>query len=415
MMGLWDLPKQGELASTLSLEPGMILVEYNGPQIVLADSASGKYLGVAADEDETAIRWIYAPVTSVELRALAGGAVTTRDVIVKPKVYVVDTDHSDNVTGVWECDAATLDDGNLPDRGALLPKAARDVLLASVPAITGPAICLEQTAAPSKGVFFRALSDVLSSFQRLWNAIAQAVSAAGPKERGRWTAELSGRATLSLAAAEAGSLVMRVEPTDRYLFDLASKPFQDLVLAGSDPQALATALTRLGARVQARYEELLGDVEKHGLQLLTYRDGGVAFLSPQTAGRIRSALPQGILGEPKSRPAVGYFTAFDIEGAKFEFFDDAAEVVYRGSVHEDVLAENNAVAVGPGVAHAVFIEVTTHMTASRHVSETYVLRAIAPPAPPASRRARAAAGDRADQAEAPVAPAKEEAEKVPVR
>lgn len=200
MMGLWDLPKQGELASTLPLKPGMVLVEYNGPQIVIADSSSGKYLGVAADEDETAVRWIYAPITSVELRALAGGAATTKDVIVKPKVYVVDTDHSENVINVWTCDATTLDDGNLPDRGALLPKAAREALLATVPAIAGPAICLEQVATPSKGVFFRALSDVLSSFQRLWNAIAQAVSTGGPKERGRWTAELSGRATLSLAA-----------------------------------------------------------------------------------------------------------------------------------------------------------------------------------------------------------------------
>lgn len=396
MIGAWHLPHQTVLPSTLAFAPYMVLVEYNGPQVVLADSPSGKLLGVAADEDEEVVRWIYAPVTGVELRALAAGATTARDVLIKSHVYVIDTDHEERPVRAWRCDAAALDDGNLPDAGAPLPKASREALRASLPAIAGPAICLEQAGAPSKGVFFRALSDVLSSYQRLWNAIAQATSPAGPKERGRWTAELSTRAMLSLAAAEPGSLVLRLAPADSHLFDSTSTPFQELVAAGDDGQALAALLNRLGARVQARYEELLADVEKHGLLLLACRGESVAFLAPRAAGRIRSALPQGTYGEPRTRPAVGYFIALDISDARFEFFDEADEVVYRGDVHEDVLAENSAVAVGPGVSHAVFIEVTTHMSAIRQVSETYVLRAIAPPAPPASHRPQTAPNGRSD-------------------
>lgn len=386
MMGEWNLPEQAEFAGTISFHVDEILVEYNGPQIVTARGPRGRYIGVAADEDERAVRWIFAPITDTEFRALALGAVSTHDVIIKPNVYIVDVDHNDNQLQAWECDASQLSDENLPDAGVLLPKAARDALIAAMPQPEAPELRLERLSASRPGIMFRSLAEVLSAFQRLWNALAQAVSTGGPKERGRWATELSERAALSLAAAAPGSLSLRIEPFDVSVFEQAAQPFEDLVRAGDNPQALAEILARLGARVQARYEELLTDVERHQLQLLARRRGGVAFISPHTAYRVRLALPQGVYGEPKTKPAIGYFLAFDTTGATFEFFDETSDTSYRGLVHPDVLAENNSVAVGPGATHAVFIEVTARIAASKHVTETYVLRAIAPPPPPASRR-----------------------------
>lgn len=388
MMGEWNLPAQAELAGTISIELDKILVEYNGPQIVAARSPRGRCIGVAADEDERAVRWIFAPITDTEYRALAFGAVATRDVIIKTNVYVVDVDNDDNQVQAWQCDATQLGDENLPDPGVLLPRATRDALMADMPQSETPELRLERLDPSRSGIMFRSLAEILGTFQRLWNALAQAVSADGPKKRGRWAAGLSERAALSLAAASPGSLTLRIDPFDMSVFDQASKSFEDLVRAGDNPQALAEILARLGVRVQARYDELLTDIEKHELQLLTGWRGGVAFMSPHIAYRVRLALPQGVYGEPRTKPAVGYFVAFDIAGATFEFFDETSDATYKGQVHQDVLADNNAIVVGSGATHAVFIEVTARIAASKHVTETYVLRAIAPPPPPASRRSQ---------------------------
>lgn len=383
MMGEWNLPKQADLAGTSGLQIERILVDYNGPQIVTASGPRGLYLGVAADEDDRAVRWIYAPITNTELRALAAGVLTTLDAVLKSRVYVVDVGHDDVEIQAWECDGALLGDENLPDFGALLPKATRNALMATMSQSSVPQLCLERPDAKRKSVVFQALSDVLNTFQRLWNALAQAASPDGPRERGRWSAELIDSAALSLAAAGTGSLILDVEPSDAAVFKRTSLSFEELVGAGSNPQALAEVLARLGARVQGRYEELLINVEKHDLQILA-KLHGAAFLGPNTAARVRLSLPQSIYGDPKTRPAVGYFIAFDTGSATFEFLNEEDDVLYKGQVHPEVLAKNSSVAVGAGVTHAVFIEVTTRIAASKHVTETYALRAIAPPLPAAS-------------------------------
>jgi hypothetical protein len=379
MMGEWNLPTQAHLARLTDFNVDTVLVEYNGPQIVTATGPHGRYLGVAADEDKDAVRWTYAPITHTELRALAAGATATRDVFYKSPIYVIDIDHSNNPIRVWECDIDHIGDENLPDPGTLLPKATRDALMAILHQPDGPELAFERLGSATQSVPFRALSEVLNAFQRLWNALAQSVSTGGPKDRGRWSAALSERAALSLASATQGSLILRVEPSDTSVFEHASASFEELVRVGDDPQALAQIIARLGDRVRARYEELLTDIEKHDLQMFAQRRLGAAFLSPGTASRVRVALPQSTYEEPKTRPAVGYFVAFDTAGATFEFVDETAEAVYKGQVHPDVIAEISAVAVGPGATHAVFIEVTTRLSASNAVSETYVLRAIAPP------------------------------------
>ncbi|HSN98041.1 MAG TPA: hypothetical protein VLS89_07070 [Candidatus Nanopelagicales bacterium] len=131
MMGEWNLPKQAELAEILDLRLEQVLVEYDGPQIVTARGPRGLYFGLAADEDDLAVRWIYAPITGTELRALAAGAICTRDAISKPQVHVIDVDHHGKPLRAWACDAAQIGDENLPDPGALLPRATRDALMAA--------------------------------------------------------------------------------------------------------------------------------------------------------------------------------------------------------------------------------------------------------------------------------------------
>jgi len=127
----------------------------------------------------------------------------------------------------------------------------------------------------------------------------------------------------------------------------------------------------VGAKVKIRK---VADFQRHR--------GRVAFLAPYKASRIRTALPRGHYDAPKTKPAIGYFIAFDIVAATFEFFDETSETAYKGLVHAKVLAENPVVPVGPGETRAVFIGIATRITPAKHVIETYLLLAIASPREP---------------------------------
>ncbi|UQA55249.1 hypothetical protein [Polyangium aurulentum] len=109
-------------------ELDQVLVEYDGPQIVTLRGVDGLHLGIASDEDDAYVRWIYAPLTETELRALLDGTGALRDVMHKPWVYVVDVDHDGVPVHAWQYPGEQLRDDDLPARGALLPKAVRNEL-----------------------------------------------------------------------------------------------------------------------------------------------------------------------------------------------------------------------------------------------------------------------------------------------
>lgn len=375
MMGDWNLPDQGLLVLP-EFVTERILVEYDGPQIVTALHSGNFYLGVASDEAKGIVRWIYAPVTKTEVRALLRGVVSLREALLKPLVFVIDVDQQGKPARAWECEASGIGSENLPDPGALLPRATLEAFASQAP--ENPEFCLDRQGSFMAGVSFRPLSELLNVFQRLWNAIAQPLMGDPTKDRGAWKGELADRAALSLAGASTGSLVLHVNPADRWLFDHVARHFEELVRANDNQDALAAILARLGSRVQARYDELLVGLEKHGLQLLTHRRDGAAFLSAHSAARIRMALPRTVTGQPKELYAVGHFIALDTRGAVFEFHDDMEEESYRGQVHSDVLVQHKAVVVGDGTRYRVMLDVTTSTAQSTESRQTYLLREIGP-------------------------------------
>lgn len=377
MMGRWNLPTESAEGAS-PFEVDQVLVHYDGPQIVtLRDEEDNRYLGVASDEGEGLVRWIYAPLTNTEFKALMDGVATTRDALLKSCVYLVDIDVDGNAVRRWECDAADISDENLPDVGALLPEETRRTF--SVQPANAPELILENVGVERKGILFRSLSEILNAFQRFWNAMAQAVSPEGPKERGRWSADSSESAGLALSGAGQGSLILHINPTDARMFEKAAGAFEELARASDEPQVLAGVIERLGTRVQARYEELLTNLERHKLQLLARRPGGAAFLAPHVIPRVLSALPKAVAGEPKTVPATGYFLSFDVGNGNFELYDEGKDFLFKGKVHPEVLKRHDAITVGAGVTYAVFIEVTTLASASRRVmEEAFTLRVIGP-------------------------------------
>lgn len=86
------------------------------------------YLGLAADDEEGFVRWVLAPITNTELKALIDGAETLRDALLKPQVYIVDMDHEWKTLRAWSYDGNQLGDEHLPERGALLPTLTRQEL-----------------------------------------------------------------------------------------------------------------------------------------------------------------------------------------------------------------------------------------------------------------------------------------------
>ncbi len=376
MRGIWKLPEQAIVPPAAKIVH--VLVEYNGPQVVVARDNEGLKLGVAADDEEDSglVRWLYAPLTDTEFKALVSGASTIRDALLKPRVYVIDFGRDDRPLRAWEHASELLDETVLPRRGALLPKATRAEFAATIP--EKPELCLERLGAKSKGVTFRSLSELLGVFQRLWNSLAQAVSQESPKERGRLQADLSERAALALTGATAGSLILEITPSDHAIFNEVSQQFEELAKAGDDPQALSALLEHLGPRVQARYVELLKDIEKHGLQLFTRRQAGSAFLASHTAPRVISALTQSKVSEARTIPAIGYFLAFDGVRGSFEFNETLSGEVYKGHVAPEVFASHDSVVVGPGVTYRAAIEITTQVSVANQIVQTHWLRELDP-------------------------------------
>lgn len=350
-----------------------VLVEYDGPQVATFRGPEGLCLGVAADEDEHLIRWICSQITNTEYRALLDGAVSIRDALLKPQVYVLDVHSDGRVVSEWQFEGPALDESVIPDRDAKLPKAVRQAL-ASSPLQT-PEIRIDSVRTQKIG--FASLADLLSSVQRLWLAIAHVREQRPLGNKGRWSPALTEKSMLSLSGAAAGSLILQVEPADPSTFETVAETFECLTQASDSAEGLARELNPLGPRVQGRYAELLSHLAKHGLQMLSRRPGGgSAFLASHFATRILSSLPKESTKEPHTISTEGYFIAFNTRNQTYEFYDMIGDETYHGSVHPEVFLDNLSVGVGSGTFHRVEIEVVNCMTTTPKNSRICTLRSI---------------------------------------
>lgn len=368
---------QGSLAASIQFQVVTVLAEYEGPQILLAKLNDQVRLGVAADAEGELVRWLFSPVTSVELLALAGGHCSTYASIVKDGMLVVDLNDDLQVVDAWDVPLDSLSEEVLPDPKSVLPLAARNVLAAAHSPVLSPRLTLGRTGG-REPLSFRALSSVLSSFQRLWTTLAQAMEGDALTSRGRWTSTLEERATLGFERAVAGSLQIDMRAGDSALHEQVSDLFSALVMYSEwpDDQALRDVLLPLGPRAIARLNELLRVVEKSGIELLNENGSKGAYLSPSIATR---ALQAGRFEEKRVSvmdAASGFFFAFSETDAKFEFYDEIRDARISGDVDQQVISSNDAIVVGQGGSYGiVFEKVTRQVTALKH-EVTFVLRGV---------------------------------------
>src|SRR5205814_7183621 len=90
----WVLPAQREVPwSSSDRQVKNVLLEFDGPQLVVLSTPEGDQLALAVDEDDVVVRWLQAPISKLELSALLSGAQPIREVFKKPGLTVADYPH----------------------------------------------------------------------------------------------------------------------------------------------------------------------------------------------------------------------------------------------------------------------------------------------------------------------------------
>jgi hypothetical protein len=126
----WKLPPiMGVSSENLRLSKRAVetvLLEYEGPKLVVLRDGERRFLGYAVDEIGGATRWLQVPISNLELKALHRGKATLLDVLAKQEITICDIDLAGAVSRVWISPPATLPPDCLPDPEVTLPEFARD-------------------------------------------------------------------------------------------------------------------------------------------------------------------------------------------------------------------------------------------------------------------------------------------------
>lgn len=332
-----------------------VLLEFNGPQLVLVDGGDGVYLSVASDESERTTRWLRSRLSPLEQKALLSGATTVREAIIKSEIWVVDTDRAGEVIMEAAVAPDALSEDDLPTADSVLPDETLQAHRSDMPA---PAVFLDGPAVSDHAIGFRALADILQQIQRLWNAIGQTLlgrsTAKGPVPQ-----DIVHRTELMLGNLVPGSVGLRLRPVDEQLFTDIAQQYARLILASGDQVQLGAVLRELKARVRATYADYLNTLQKHRVEVLTRWERQGIFISSTMAARIEPALESVDAGQEERFEARGYFIGFNQRGADFEFMDPDSDEHYKGRVSPEVLRSPVLIVIGPSKRYVVGISIIT--------------------------------------------------------
>lgn len=332
-----------------------VLLEFNGPQLVLVQSGDGLYLSVASDESARTTRWLRTRISPLELKALFSGATTIRESILKPQIWVVDTNRADEVIMETMVTPDMLSDDDLPTVDSVLPDETRDAHQVDLPT---PAIFLDGPGVQYHAIGFRTLADILHQIQRLWNAIGQTLlgrsTAKGPVPQ-----DIVYRTELMLGDLVPGSVGLRLRPVDEALFTDIANQYSRLVSASGDHEQLGAILRELKSRVRATYADYLDALQRHKVEILARWDRHGIFISPTMAARIEPALDFVDTGQEERFEVQGHFIGFNQRDADFEFADLDSGERYKGRVAPKVLRSSVLIVIGPSRRYVAEISIIT--------------------------------------------------------
>jgi hypothetical protein len=329
------------------------LIDFQGPQLISVLRGGKLHVAVASDEDLGAEfeRWISARITSTELTALKERVVSIGEIFRSKELNIVDIDPARFMPiREWRVSPGSLHQDDLPGKQAFLSES-----LISEAMEAKPEIIFDRENGVSLAMRFEALADILKDFQRLWNALSQAVCGS-TTARGVLKQELSQRASLSAGALAPGSVRIEVHPGDMTLFDEVSRTYAELVAARDDEDILAPMLQELQVRVRSTYRDLLGSLEKHDTQMYLRSNTSKAFLSPYAATLIRPKLEQVEELQVETQTVYGCFLGLNIRLGSFEFRDVIDNEIYQGTVDADLRGEG--IVIGDRCLYEAVLSVT---------------------------------------------------------
>lgn len=306
-----------------------VLVEYDGPQWMILSDGEQRFLAYAADEDKRSVRWIEAPVSGVELRAVCTGRLPLRSAILKPSLVVVDYTYDRRLLGVMTVDPENIPADCLPDPGVLLPRFARDEVAAKAP--THAAFACDGPLVRANSIPFAAISALTSALQAMWTSLSASVGLSGDDADG-W-----GPATLPFTASRSGSFVIEVEPPNAHTFAAIASEYKSLVTGcygGLDD--LEVQLDNYDPRVVHAYHRYLRALQTYRLDVMAEWADDAAFVGYEGACRVEGIVSRAIAPEETPREisfhATGFFDGWMSHGKRFEFFDVGTGQQYIGKV-----------------------------------------------------------------------------------
>lgn len=340
------LRQQTTESDAASGETTEVLVEYDGPQLVLTRGKSGAcYLSVASDADESAVRWLHAPVTSVQLAALKRGATTLFDVFRDAKLDVVDVAPNGDIVRAWVVGPDELDVAHLP-----LPAAPFPISEAA------PKNEIELMLGPEghAAIPLDSLGIVASRYQAVWTQCA--LAALRPTREARST--VTNGARLDATSAHAGSFVLHTVPADDAISNSAADVFRKLVQSSTNHVDLDAFLASNPIELRDSYMSFLVALRVRNLQILATWAHGAAFVGRRQSRLGRTRRTRGESTHTRSYVYRGFFRGFSLQTRTFEF--DGVQAI-RGGVSPDCLAhaEKEGVVVGEHDFYRVTVSETT--------------------------------------------------------
>ncbi len=318
------------------------LIETDMPELVIAYRGEETWIGVLCEAGRGgACTWAYAPISSVEHRAVLAGAADIRECFQKPIALVVY--ESDGKELVAEIAGDAIPDDALPSRGFVLPEWARPKLATATMQSPGQFALARVRGGSAIGL--RALAGISDKIQRLYVAVTQRIIDGSAKMAGSVSSVVREAAELDVETVLAGSLLINVRPHDIARFEESSEVIRRL-LTTTDPRELDSLLRDLGGRVVGRYEDLLEEVICHDLaMMMSWGNERAAFVASHTAASRINAMPATTEREEDVWAARGYLVGLDPGEKSFTFFDLRSDVEIKGELASTFVVPQN-IAVG---------------------------------------------------------------------
>ncbi|MHB1468472.1 MAG: DUF6575 domain-containing protein [Solirubrobacteraceae bacterium] len=390
-------PRAGtSLGSGLEIE--RVFFSFDGPKLFVARNSTGqRFLAVAVDDTETAVVFIYVPVSNERLVAIKSGLISLREAITTPEGELFLATTGENATPIVKAiDPTTVADNWLPE-----PHARLSVSTSTQPAFEAAGLG-KRAASETRSLFALELDrpdmlrteypvpdlrDFLEDIQEVVHAIA-AEAEDKATSAGHIPDYILRDSELSLVELQAASFVMVLAPTlgDRMvempLATASAGRLISLLEAAGDEDVFRAEMSTMRKRAFAKVRDLFEDLVDTNVSIHAYLalpDGTLrhAGLDRVDAGRGLRILTD--VSQTKTEVLIERSTLIgaNIRTRAFELRDEATGEKYAGKVEPAALRQLDGLQLGAGyVYRARILREESFGSASSDVKITHRLQMI---------------------------------------